>query len=207
MKPSSSKDRPVLEAVLESSEVVADTLMKGDLIAEIPIFGTAFKICKAADSIRERAFVAKLAAFISGLDSVDDSKKEKMRDRVKSSPDEAKRIGETLFFVLERVTDCDKPAILSKLFLAYVDNVISGQDLRRMAQAIDTAFSDDLQKFIEVKTLPKKSESGWMQHLVYSGLTCAVTGKTIDEAGLLYYEATTLGNKFRTAYLRRGSHG
>jgi hypothetical protein len=76
-----------------------------------------------------------------------------------------------------------------------------------MAQAIDTAFSDDLQKFIEVKTLPKKSESGWMQHLVYSGLTCAVTGKTIDEAGLLYYEATTLGNKFRTAYLRRGSHG
>lgn len=206
MKTSPSKDRTVLEAVLESSEVVADTFMKGDFIAEIPIIGTAFKICKAADTMRERAFAAKLAAFISGVESVDDSKKEKMRDRVKSSRDEANRIGETLFFVLERVTDLDKPAILSKLFLAYIDNVISGPDLRRMAQAIDAAFCDDLQRFIEVKDLPNKSESGWMQHLVSSGLTCAVAGKTFDEAGLLYYEATMLGKKFRTAYLWNGSH-
>ncbi len=207
MKQSISKDRPVLEAILETSEVVADTVMKGDFIAEIPIIGTAFKICKAADSIRERAFATKLAAFISGVDSADESKLEKMRERVKSSPEEARRIGETLFFVLERVTDFDKPAMLSKLFLAYIDNVITSQDLRRMAQAVDVAFSDDLQKFIEVKTLPKKAESGWMQHLVSSGLTYAVAGKTIGEVGLLYYEATSLGNKFRTACLRKGSHG
>jgi len=70
MKPSNSKNRPILEAVLESSEVVADILMKGDFIAEIPIIGTAFKICKAADSVRDRAFKAKLSAFISGFDSV-----------------------------------------------------------------------------------------------------------------------------------------
>lgn len=195
MKLPHQQDRPLLEAALESSEIVADMLMKGDVIAEIPFIGTAFKICKATDSIRDRIFATKLAAFIKGFEGVSATTKEQMRKKIKSSPEEAQRIGETLFLVLDRITDLDKPILLSRLFMAYLDQIISGDELRRMAQAVDAAFLDDLLKFIQIEGLPNQSEAEWMKYLVTTGLTQPVGGITYGNIGSIYYKATPLGQK------------
>ena len=197
---SNPKDRPILEAVLESGEVVADALMRGDILADIPVIGTAFKLCKAGDSIRDRAFAAKLMKFLSGLDAIPEQSKQQIKDKIASSPDEAAKVGESLFLVLERITDLDKPLLLSYLFLAYTDAVITADDLRRFAQVVDSSFADDLRMFLEVKDLPVKSGEPWMQFLAHTGLTYAVAGQTWEDAGQIYYESTSLGNKLRNAY-------
>lgn len=208
MKPSTNREeRPILEATLEGAEVIADVLMKGEVIAEIPIIGTAFKLCKAADSVRDRAFIAKLAAFVSGLGSMPNTAKEQMRDRVNSSPEEAKRIGETLFLVLERVTDLDKPTLLSSLFLAYLKEIISADELRRMAQAIDASFFDDLQQFITAETLPEKSGAEWMQYLAAAGLTRPVANPTYADLGAGNYEPTPVGKKLHEALRQLQTYG
>lgn len=197
---SNPKDRPILEAVLESGEVVADALMRGDILADIPIIGTAFKLCKAGDSIRDRAFAAKLMKFLSGLDAIPEQSKQQIKDKIASSPDEAAKVGESLFLVLERITDLDKPLLLSYLFLAYIDAVITADDLRRFAQVVDSSFADDLRRFLEVMDLPVKSGEPWMQFLAHTGLTNVVAGQTWADAGQIYYESTSLGNKLRNAY-------
>lgn len=203
-----SKDRPVLEATLEGTEVIADVIMHGDVLAEIPIIGTAIKICRAGDSIRDQAFASKLVRFISGLHVVPEQMRQKIEDKVASSPKEARKVGETLFLVLERVTDLDKPLLLSQLFLAYLDTVISADELRRLAQAVDASFADDLQALLEAKSIPEKSEEPWMQFLAYTGLTRVVAGQSWDDVGRLYYEVTPLGNKLRNAYFHgRKKHG
>lgn len=196
-----SKDRPILEAILESSEVIVDALMHGDVLADIPVFGTAFKICKAADSIRDRALASKLMRFSSALDELPEKTRQKIRDKIASSPTEAEKIGETLFLVLERITDLDKPLLLSYLFLAYIDAVITSSELRRFAQVVDASFSDDLRMFLEVKDLPSKSGEPWMQFLAHTGLTSVVTGQTWSDSGQIYYEGTSLGYKLRNAYI------
>lgn len=197
---SNPKDRPILEAVLESGEVVADALMRGDILADIPVIGTAFKLCKAGDSIRDRAFAAKLMKFLSGLDAIPEQSKQQIKDKIASSPGEAAKVGESLFLVLERITDLDKPLLLSYLFLAYTDAVITADDLRRFAQVVDSSFADDLRMFLEVKDLPVKSVEPWMQFLAHTGLTYAVAGQTWADSGQIYYESTSLGNKLRNAY-------
>lgn len=195
-----SKVRPELEATLEGAEVIADVIMRGELLAEMPIIGTAIKICRAGDSIRDRAFAAKLFRFLSGFDAIPEQARKTIKDKMASSPEEAKKIGETLFLVLERVTDLDKPFLLSQLFLAYVDTVISADELRRLAQAVDASFADDLQALLEEKDIPKKSEEPWMQFLAHTGLTRVIAGETWNDIGQLYYEVTPLGEKLRNAY-------
>lgn len=194
------KDRPFLEATLETSEAVIDALTDDKMLAEIPVIGTAIKVCKAIDDLRNRAFIAKLARFVSTLSTVQEVVKQKWRERVVESPEEAQKVGETLFFILERFTDFDKPILLSQLFLAYVDGHISSQELRRLAQAIDSCFSDDLKQLLDTHRLPQRSDASWMRYLSAAGLTQIAAGQTWDESGN-YYEVSPLGHKLRNAYL------
>lgn len=194
------KERHVLEAALETGEVIADVVMRGDVIAEVPVIGTAFKVLKAIDSIRDRAFAAKLSRFLSGVEQMGPEAKARLREKVRQSPEEMQKVGETLLLVVERVTDLDKPTLLAQIFLAYVDGVVSSADLRRLCQAVDAAFPDDLKKLVESHKVPSKSQEPWMQFLIASGLTRTVGGETYAEIGKVFYEITPLANKLRTAY-------
>jgi hypothetical protein len=200
MEKRTANDRPIAEAALESSEVIADVLMRGEVLAEIPLIGTAIKICKAADSIRDRAFAIKLSRFILNLESVTDEQKAKLKEKMNAGTDEAQKIGETLFFVLERVTDLDKPSLLAQIFMAYIDGVVTSEELRRLCLAVDVAFAGDLQQLLTIDKISEKSEEFWMQQLVASGLTRIIAGKTFDESGMLFYELTPLGETLRKAY-------
>nr|VFK56365.1 MAG: hypothetical protein BECKTUN1418F_GA0071002_108610 [Candidatus Kentron sp. TUN]VFK58736.1 MAG: hypothetical protein BECKTUN1418D_GA0071000_10889 [Candidatus Kentron sp. TUN]VFK62653.1 MAG: hypothetical protein BECKTUN1418E_GA0071001_108410 [Candidatus Kentron sp. TUN] len=53
-------ERPILEAILETSEVVADIVTDDQVLSGIPVIGTAFKVLKAVNAIRDRVFAAKL---------------------------------------------------------------------------------------------------------------------------------------------------
>lgn len=201
MEINNSKDRPVVEALLESGEVITDILMQGEVLAEIPFVGTAIKICKAADSIRDRAFAVKLSKFVLNLENITEEQKIKLKEKMGAGTEEAQKIGETLLFVLERVTDLDKPLLLSQIFLAYLDDVVSSESLRRLYQAVDIAFPDDLQRLLAVETIPSKSDEPWMRYLVSSGLTRLVGTQTIDDiGGRNYCEITSLGLMLREAY-------
>ena len=138
------KERHLLEAVLTNIEVAVDAAVASDLAASIPVIGTAFKLCKALDDIRSRALAAKLDVFVSSPDLATPSTKAAVLELTRSSPAEAQKIGETLFLVLDRYIDLDKPLILAKAFGSYLGGLITATDLQRLAQAIDIAFAPDL---------------------------------------------------------------
>lgn len=194
------KERPVVEASLECGEVISDALMRGDILVEVPFIGPAIRICKAIDAVRDRAFSMKLVRFVKNLEDITDEQKQKLKEKISKDAEQAQKVGETLLFVLERLTDLDKPALLSKLFLAYIDSVLSSEELRRLSQSVDSAFGDDLHRLLTSHELPEKSDEPWMQYLVVSGLTRLVAGQTYGDIGKLYYEVTPLAHKLRNAY-------
>jgi hypothetical protein len=193
------KERHLLEAVLTNIEVAADAAMASDLVASIPVIGTAFKVCKALDDIRSRAFAAKLDAFVSSPDLAAPSVKAAMQRLAKSSPSEAQKIGETLFLVLDRYIDLDKPLILAKVFAAYLGASITAKELQRLAQAIDLAFASDL---VDLMAADAHIVEGhwdgvqypWMETLIPSGLTVS----TARGVGVVrpFVEVTLLGRTF-----------
>lgn len=195
-----STERPVIEAALESGEVIADILMHGEILAEIPVIGTAIKLCKAADSIRDRAFAMRLSPFLENLGRITETQKNRLKIKISSEPTETRKVGEVLFFVLERVIDLDKPPLLAKIFLAYVDGIVSSEELQRIAQAIDTTFIGDLRQLLALEEIPDESMEPWMFDLVASGLTRLRGAGTIGDTGRLYCIVTPLGRRLKEAY-------
>jgi len=199
-----SKDHSVAEAALESGELITDVLMHGEVLAEIPFIGTAIRLCKAADSVRDRAFANKLMRFVEHLSDISDKQKKQLKEKMLSGTEEAKKVGEALFFVLERLTDLDKPALLSKIFIAYIDGAVTAEELRRLSHAIDIAYSEDLMNLIAEEAAPSRAgvpeNNSWMQYLVPSGLTRLRGPKTLDEIREeIYCEITPLGHALRKA--------
>ena len=105
------QERPLLELALETSEVFVDQLIDNPLAKEIPVVGSALKICKAFDNVRNRIFAAKLATFINTISSADEDIRSKWRDRTSSSPEECARIGSFLLVVIEQTNDLRKAEI------------------------------------------------------------------------------------------------
>ena len=60
-----SEERPLVEASLELAEVGFDQFLKSEVAKDIPIVGTAIKLCSAASSIRNR-LLSKLAISVIG---------------------------------------------------------------------------------------------------------------------------------------------
>jgi hypothetical protein len=174
---SKSKDRPLLEAILTNIEVAVDAATSNEAVASIPVIGTAFKLCKGIDDIRSRAFAAKLERFIATPDLATPAARVAILAKVQTSPDEARKVGETLFLVLDRFIDLDKPEILAKVFIAFIDNQVSAEDLQRLAQAIDQAFCGDLHSLLQADEHAINGGSlaatnlPWMRTLIPSGLT------------------------------------
>lgn len=190
----------LLEVALDNAEVLIDQYIDNEVVKEIPVLGTALKLVKAATDIRDRMFAAKIAKFLSALNSVSEEQKEKLRNKMKNQPEEVNKVGEVILFTLDRLSDLNKPVIISKLFLAYVDGYLKGNDFRRIVEAVDIAFIDDLSKFFSIHNPPKKSQEPYLRYLARTGLTEVVAGKTFDDAGELYYELTKLGTKALNAY-------
>ena len=192
-------DRPLVEAVFENSEVAIDQLVDSEVLKEIPVVGTAVKVCKALDTIRDRAFAAKMQRFLFGVGTNDPRVRDKWRKKVHQSSDDAKRIGETLFFILERLTDLKKCEIVAFLFTAFVDDVIDTATLCRLVQAVDMAYLDDLEDLIEVHRPPEKCKEAWARQLAPSGLTEIVVGMRFSDAGELSFQISKSGHAFRNA--------
>lgn len=197
-----TNDRSVLEATLESGEVVLDVFLNGEVLADIPFIGTAIKICRANDTMRQGIYAAKLARFINDLSSVPQSDIEKIRLTVNSSGEEARRVGETVLMILEQVTDMDKPIVLARLLLCYAEGVISSVELRRLYQAINSAFMDDIKEFLAVPTLGNR-QAAWMENLVTAGLTKLAVGISYDTDGEIYFDPSPLGERLRAAHCHR----
>ena len=86
--------------------------------------------------------------------------------RLNSIPKQQRRVGNTLILILERLDDLDKPAILAKCFIAYLNDIVTFEEFRRLAIAIDRAYISDLRDFLRYFRL----EAIGRLHFGYRGL-------------------------------------
>ncbi|MES2321043.1 MAG: hypothetical protein V4633_02145 [Pseudomonadota bacterium] len=189
------------EAGLETAEVIVDVLSDGAIWADVPVVGTAVKLCRAADSVKQSLFAAKLARFLRALNATSENEKAAIRARVEKSPEEAGKVGEVLILVLEQVTDMEKATMLARLLLSYADNVISAADLRRASQAVNIAFIDDLKEFLAASVPDRKAT--WMEALAAAGLSRLAVGTTYETDGEIYYDPSLLGEALRRAHAHK----
>jgi hypothetical protein len=113
----------------------------------LPVIGVAVGLLKTVDDFRSRAMIAKLKSFIDGAGNISSEDIAAMEESF-LDPDQKQTLGETLLLTLDSYTTLIKCELLGELFLCFLKKLISGEELRRMALAINGAFEEDLRKLV-----------------------------------------------------------
>lgn len=193
-----SDEHSLIEASLELAEVGFDQFLTSDLAKDIPVVGTAIKVCRAADHIRNRLYASKLKAFIEKAESIPEEKKAEFKKKITSSPDKFNKLGENLLLLLERLSDVDRPIIMAVLFLAFLDDLIDQNTLRRLWDAIADAYVDDIKTLLGCPTAV--ADNLHLRYLYRTGLTELETGSTYGSIGKVTYKVSDLGSRLIHAY-------
>jgi hypothetical protein len=191
------KEPILLEAILENVEAVVDASLDNEILKNLPVIGTFFKFLRAGSDIRDRVFAAKILKFLQTLNRLSDEEIRKMGQRIASNPEEAIKVGETIVLVLEKITALDKAEILARLFIAYIFGYFNADEFRRISDAVDQAFIDDIKMFLEALDPLENSKEPFMRYLSRTGLTMPVGGWWADPND---YKITDLGKKLIDAY-------
>jgi hypothetical protein len=104
-------------------------------------------------------------------------------------------VGEATLLVLDKLSDLKKADLLGFYFSCFLGSHLDQYQFRRVAAAIDTAFIDDIETFLESGTDELLSQKQFMEALFSSGMTAISTGKTWDDSGELFYEASSMGRQ------------
>lgn len=157
------------DALVDIAEIGVDEFLDEGIIKDIPVVGTIYKLAKAGISIKDRFFIRKVGRFLVALHEINTGDKQAFQDGIKNDPEMAKKVGENLIIILDRLDDLDKPSILAKLFNAYIEKKIDFSTFRRLASAVERAYIDDLKDIIEEKTELLK-QNLIKEQLINSGL-------------------------------------
>jgi hypothetical protein len=198
---SQRRDRNFLEAFLQGAEAGLDLATDNEAVKAVPVVGTAFRLLKGLDDLRDRALQAKLMKFITEPALQTERARERMKGMA-ASTEEQQKIGEALFLTIERMTDLDKPSYLAKLFFSFLDDQIDAALLRRMAHAVDVAFIDDLRAICPDENGDVRDVGGHaLRPLVSSGLAEVLNLTVRNAAGGFQFvpeqiTVSHLGRKF-----------
>lgn len=175
------------------AEVTIDQLIEAGPFRDIPILGTLVKAKASIGLVRDYVFMKKVAKFLMGLAEIPEEQRRTFMQRV-ASRGETKKLGEVLLILLDRLDDFDKPALLAKVFRAYLTRNLPLEVFRRLGAAIErlpVGSVEALRTFYSPKRQGIETGGEFLSEFASVGLVGIEFYPTRDIAG--GYEPTELG--------------
>jgi len=146
------KDSDLQNVTTDLAESFADTLLNDGLLKDIPIIGTIVGLTKAAISLNDRLLIKKLIYFISGLNDIDQERREKLISEIDNSETQKIKVGEKLLYIIDKSDDHYTAKYIAVLFKAFLNEEISYSQFLRCSTIIQKLLIQDLEQFIETDT-------------------------------------------------------
>ena len=164
----------------EYVELGLDALVEDGLFKDIPIVSTAVAVYRIGKSIRERHHIAKLISFLNEFNKgiADEEKRTKYRQKFISNETFRNQELEYILLLTDRYISFDKPQMLAKLYLSYLDDEIIWQEFTMYAEVVDrflmldcNTLTGDAEKIIVPRNIGGES----VLRLVALGLMTEIT--------------------------------
>ena len=171
----------------EYAELGLDALVEDGLFKDIPLVSTAIAVYRIGKSIREKHHIAKLITFLNEInkDIAGEEKRQTYREKFTSNEKFRNQELEYVLILIDRYISSDKPQMLAKLYLAYLDGEIIWEEFTMYAEVIDRfllldcrTLTSDAERFI----VPRGIVGGEsILRLVALGLMAEVTNTSAFE--------------------------
>jgi hypothetical protein len=120
-------------------EIFLDTLFEENgIIKEIPLIKTLFGLAKAGLNVRDRLFAEKVLRFLGPVSKY--SKEDRAKFLKELDPGELNEVGQYMVLYLDRLDSLQKPAMLGRVFEAYMLNKINRNHMLYFSHFIDSVF-------------------------------------------------------------------
>lgn len=137
------KSDQAYELFASGADAAIDALSDSDIASSIPFVGTALKTYQAAQVIRERMLLKKLANFLEHPSQMSPEEKLKFSSQF-DDPSKEEEFGEMILVLIEQAEDVGKPKIIGKLLVAHVKGHFDLTTYMRLCKMINRAFTEDL---------------------------------------------------------------
>ncbi len=123
-------------------EVGLDAIIDDGILKDIPLFSTAISVYKIGNSIKDRHNIKKLAVFLNEINNriANEEKRAKYRQKIQENAKFRTQELEYILVLIDRYINYDKPKMLAKLYLAYLDDTIIWEELTMYSEIIDRLF-------------------------------------------------------------------
>jgi hypothetical protein len=183
------------DAVAEYVELGIDAFMKEGVGREVPVASTVLAMMRAVRTVRERNFTKKLFAFLGPLKGVTAEERAEMVSRLESDPNYGRKVGDHLVDLLDRIEAHRKPAMIARIFLAYLRKEIDATMLHRLTHAVDQLPAFEIPRMKLLRPDPRAAGSPTLANLVVAGLVEEVVSSPIGGRQVLH-RFTVVGEAF-----------
>lgn len=142
---SDSLNEELVGTISEIAEIGLDSIMEEGALQEIPILSTVISAYKIMGNIKERYNLRKLVILLNEINAgiVNEEKREEYRDKIKNNSKFQNQQLEYLLVLIDRYIGYDKPKLLAKLYLAYLDEKITWEELMMYSEILDKMLYKD----------------------------------------------------------------
>jgi hypothetical protein len=187
---------------IDSVQKSLDTILQNPVLNEIPIIKSIVAISKTWQAVKDQLFLRKVTGFVLACPKFSESEKNKFLQEHSKSAEAMQQLGDALVLVLKRLDDLEKPAMLAKMFAAFVRGCIDYADFRGLAAGIGTAFVGDLKKICSNPLPPESKTDAFWGVLEPSGFAATGGGVSrIPTAIGTRTDITQLGRLFQKCML------
>ena len=208
----------ISDAVSGLVEVGLDSIMEDGLLKDIPFVSTAMALYKIGNSIAERHNVKKLVVFLNSINTntVDKDEREKHIRAISVDPKKRSEELEYVLVIIDRYLGYEKPDMLAKLYLAYLNGHITWKEFALYAEITDRFIVGDYEMLMSDADnyttsydnydesvfrlaalgliIESSSTSAFQEHSGNLGIS--IQSLTRVSKGVKEYKRTSLGNKF-----------
>lgn len=127
------------------AEVGLDRIFEDGVVKDIPLISTAVSLYRIGHSVHDRHSLKKLAVFLDGINqgAQDDKLRQKYVMKFQENPKFHNQQLEFVLILLDRYVGYDKPQMLAKLYLSYLNEDSTLDEFSIYAEIIDRFLPGD----------------------------------------------------------------
>lgn len=135
------------ELVSSIAEVTLDSVLEDGLLKDVPIIASVISIYKLGNSLRERHEILKLYHFVKSLNNGMQDEQQREKYILNFQNDQKSRNKELayLMVVLDKYINLDKPQMLAKTYLSYLNGKITWEEVMKYSEVIDRLLPGDVE--------------------------------------------------------------
>ncbi len=198
-----------LEILSDGAELILDSTIDSEILKDIPIFGSLFKLAKIGLTIRDRLFINKLNSFFVSIKSIKHEERQKFVRKYLKDPKRTHDLGEKLISTLDKIDSNKKATMVGKAFSLFLQGKIEAIDFYDLTYTIENFklhYSDILiETCLNIEKYPTERPE-IVDHFLTCGLLFSKNEKQIyiyqkDEVQYSNERITDIGKLFMGSIL------